>query len=145
MHLVIDEDTAVQLTEPLRHLLLGHEVVHVSGLGWKGKKDFRVLRDAKAAGFHALITRDRSQLDDPRECTAIKKSGLHHIRYAQRTGGMRGLALAMGAVIAAMPMVMEELEEADGQRLVQITGIDPRNRFRATDPRREAPSVYWPR
>jgi hypothetical protein len=95
MRLLIDEDTAVQLIEPLRHVLFGHDVTHVSGLSWKGKKDLRVLPDAKNAGFHALITKDRAQLNDPRECAAIKKSGLHHIRYAQRVEGMRGLALAI--------------------------------------------------
>jgi PIN like domain len=107
----------VQFVEPLRHVLLGHEVVHVSGLSWKGKKDLRVLPDARGAGFHALITRDRAQFNDPRECDAIKKSGLHHIRYAQRQEGMRGLALAIGAVIAAMPMVVQDLENASGQGL----------------------------
>jgi hypothetical protein len=61
-----------------------------------------------------LITRDRAQFSDPRECDAIKKSGLHHVRYAQRPGS-RGLALALGAIIAAMPMVMEELETATAQ------------------------------
>lgn len=59
MRLLIDEDTAVQLIEPLRHVLFGHDVMHVSGLSWKGKKDLRVLPDAKNAGFHALITKDR--------------------------------------------------------------------------------------
>jgi hypothetical protein len=88
-------------------------------LSWKGKKDFRVLPDAKNAGFHALITRDRAQFNDPRECDAIKKSGLHHIRYAQRQEGMRGLALAIGAIIAAMPMVIPEIEGSSGQRLVR--------------------------
>jgi PIN domain-containing protein len=101
MRLLIDEDTAVQIIEPLRHVLLGHEVAHVFELSWKGKKDLRVLPDAKTAGFHALITRDRAQFNDPRECDAIKKSGLHHIRYAQRQEGMRGLALAIGAIICS--------------------------------------------
>jgi hypothetical protein len=67
-------------------------------------------------------------------CAAIKKSGLHHIRYAQRQEGMRGLALAIGAVIAAMPMVIQELEGASSQR-VQIASIEPRRRFEITDPR----------
>jgi hypothetical protein len=92
----------------------------------------------------ALITRDRAQFSDPRECDAIKKSGLHHIRYAQRQEGMRGLALAVGAIIAAMPMVMQELEAANGQRLVQIANIEPRRRFEITDPQRNPPSAYWP-
>ena len=46
------------------------------------------------------------------------------VRYAQRQGA-RGLALALGAIIAAMPMVMEELAIAAGQRLVQIVSIEP--------------------
>ena len=106
-----------------------------------------MLPDAKNAGYHILITKDRSQLSDPRECDEIKKSGLHHVRYEQRVDGARGLALALGAIIAAMPMVMQELEIADGQRLVRIVTLDarPRSRFEVTDPQRNPPSVYWPR
>jgi hypothetical protein len=144
MRLLIDEDTAVQVVEPLRHVLLGHVVAHISDLSWKGKKDLRVLPDARDAGYHVLITRDRAQFSDPRECDAIKKSGLHHVRYAKRLGS-RGLALALGSIIAAMPMVMEELEIASGQRLVQIVSIESRRRFEITDPRRTPPSPYWPR
>jgi hypothetical protein len=145
MRILVDEDTAVQLTGPLRHVLPRHEVTHVSGISWKGKKDRQVLPDARKAGYDVLITRDRAQLSDPRECDAIKKSGLHHVRYTQRLSGMRGLALAVGSIIAAMPMVMEELMEADGQRLVEISAIDPRRRYTALDPQRTSPSPYWPR
>lgn len=69
MNLLIDEDTAVQLVEPLRHVLVGHEVAHISGLSWKGKKDRQVLPDARRAGYHALITRDRAQFSDPGNAT----------------------------------------------------------------------------
>lgn len=147
MRVLIDEDTAVQLLEPLRRILIDHEIAHVSSIAWKGKKDRNVFPDAKNAGYHVLITKDRGQLSDPRECDAIKKSRLHHVRYEQRINGARGLALALGAVIAAMPMVMQELENASGQRLVRITSLDPRprSRFELTDPQRDPPSVYWPR
>lgn len=145
MRILVDEDTAVQVIEPLRHLLLAHDIDHVSGISWKGKKDRQVLPDARTAGYHVLITRDRAQLSDPRECDEIKKSGLHHVRYTQNVQGTRGLALAVGAIIAAMPMVVEQLAEADSQRLVKITSIDPRGRFEVIDPRRTAPSPYWPR
>ena len=147
MRVLIDEDTAVQLLEPLRHLLLKHQVDHVSGIRWKGKKDRNVLPDAKRAGYHVIITRDRSQLTDPDECDLIKRSGLHHVRYEQRVQGAYGLALAVGAVIAAMPMVMQDLEKADGQRLVRISALsaDPHRRYTITDPRKDPPSKYWPR
>jgi PIN like domain len=145
MRILIDEDTAVQLIGPLQHVLISHEVKHIYDLNWKGKKDRNVLPDAKNAGYHILITKDHAQLNDPRECDAIKKSGLHHVRYEQRIEGARGLALALGAIIAAMPMVMQELENADSQRLVRITSLDqrPKSRFEVTDPRRNPPSAYW--
>jgi hypothetical protein len=144
MRVLIDEDTAVQLVDPLSHVLVGHDVTHIAHLSWKGKKDRQVLPDAKGAGFHVIITRDRAQLSDPAECDAIKKSGLHHVRYRQGQG-TRGLALALAAVIAAMPMAIEELVKAKSQRLVLVSSIDPRRRFEITDPRVTAPSPYWPR
>ena len=48
MRLLVDEDTAVQVLEPLRHVLLGHQVDHVSGVSWKGKKDRQVLPEQSA-------------------------------------------------------------------------------------------------
>ncbi len=147
MHVLIDEDTAVQLLGPLAHLLPRHQVDHVTTIGWAGKKDRGVLADAKAGGYDVFLTRDRNQLSDPRECDAIKRSGLHHIRYRQRQEGAYGLGLALGAIIAAMPKVMEDLDQASSQRLVRITALDPAasRRFDITDPRREPPSPYWPR
>lgn len=98
MRVLIDEDTAVQLLEPLQHLLPRHTVNHVGMIRWKGKKDRSVLNDARNAGYDAFITRDRNQFSDPAECAAIKKSQLHHIRYAQRREGMAGLGLALAVV-----------------------------------------------
>lgn len=144
MRVLIDEDTAVQVIEPLRHLLIRHQVDHVSKIKWNGKKDRSVLPDAKKAGYDVIITRDRNQLMDPDECDAIKRSGLHHVRYAQRREGMEGLGLALGAIIAAMPMVMAALEQANGQQLVHIAGLDPNRRFEMTDPKKDPPR-YWRR
>jgi hypothetical protein len=56
---------------------------------------------------------------------------------------MVGLGLALGAVIAAMPMVIEELKQADSQRLVHIVGLEPSRRYEMTDPATKPP-VYWP-
>lgn len=57
MRVLIDEDTAVQLLEPLRHVLHRHQVDHISTIRWKGKKDLHVLPDAKQAGYDVIITR----------------------------------------------------------------------------------------
>ena len=144
MRVLVDEDTAVQVVEPLRKVLAGHEVDHVYDRHWGGKKDRFVLRDADRAGYHVFITRDGHQLSDPDECDAIRESELHHVRYEQK-GGTYGLALALAAIIAAMPKVMEDLEGADGQRLVRIIGLNPaKKRHQITDPKK-VPPPYWGR
>ena len=56
--------------------------------------------------------------------------------------GIEGLARAAGAIVAAMPAVVRHLEQCDGQRLVLIKAIDPRDRFVSVDPRRNPPH-YW--
>jgi hypothetical protein len=121
MRLLLDEDVPVQLLEPLRHLLPGHQVDHTERLGWKGKKDRFLLPDARRRGYDALLTNDSAQLDSIEECRAIRDSEMHHLRYHQDTRrGTDGLALAMAAVMAAIRQVVRELEDANGQRLVEI-------------------------
>jgi predicted nuclease of predicted toxin-antitoxin system len=146
MRLLLDEDVPVQLLDPLKHLLKGHDVDHVQDLGWKGKKDRHMLLDARQKKYDALLTNDRSQLADVKECRFIKQSGLHHIRYSQDTAGragIDGLALAIASVVATIRAIMRELEHADGQRLVEIHAIPKAKRYAMTDPRSDPPP-YWP-
>lgn len=144
MRLLLDEDVPVQLVEPLRRMLPGHQVDHTAELGWKGKKDSFLLPDAAKRGYDLLLTNDSAQLDSVEECRAIRDSGLHHVRYHQDTRrGIDGLSSAMGAVLAAIRQVARELEQADGQRLVEIQSISPGKRHRTVDPRRDPPP-YWP-
>lgn len=143
MRVLLDEDVPVQVLEPLKRVLRGHEVRHLNDLGWKNKKDVFVLHDAAAKGFDVLVTNDAAQLDDPDETDAIKKSGLHHVRYSQRPDlGLHGLALALGAIVSAMPPLIVELGRVTGQRLVRINALDPGRRFEVTDPKRSPPK-YW--
>lgn len=146
MKILCDQDVPVPVVEPLRHLLIRdrHVVHHVSELGWAGKKDRPLLMDAKRRKYDALLTNDSSQLEDADETSAIKRSGLHHIRYTHKQTGLVGLGLAMGAILAAMPPIVLELERAGGQRLVRIAAVSPHGRFELVDPRRKPPR-YWPR
>lgn len=148
MKVLLDEDVPKPLLPALQRILAGHDVVHVDDLHWKSKKDLRLMPDAAGRGFDAILTNDSKQLDDAEECRAIRDSGLHHIRYRQRTGrgesgGMNGLALAMGAILAAMRQVMRDLEQADRQRLVLIHEIRNERRHDTTNPRTDPPA-YWP-
>lgn len=142
MRILLDADTPAQMLLVLRHVLQKHQVDHVHDKGWSSKKDVVLLRDAAAAGYDVFVTNDWNQLDDPSETDAVRKSGLHHVRYNQRRVGLKGLALAIGAVVAAMPYIVEFLGDADGQRLIRVTGLDQNGRFDAVDPRRDPPR-YW--
>jgi hypothetical protein len=146
MRILIDENVPVQMLEMLRRLLPDHEVRHVSEIKWSGKKDLALLPDAAKKGFEAFLTKDGRQLEVPSETAAIKKSGMHHIRFSHGHKGMVGLGLAMGTVIAAMPLIVRDLGEADGQQLVHIKGLNPdsKHRFDLVDPAK-APPRYWPR
>lgn len=140
MRILVDEDTAVQVVDALRHLLSGHQVDHITQLNCSGNKDRCVLRDAASTGYDVFITKDRNQLNDPDELAAIKKSKLHHVRYSQHHPGLPGFALALGSILAAMTAVIAELERADTQRLVHITAVDPRHWFEIIDPATQAPN-----
>jgi hypothetical protein len=109
---------------------------------WKvGRPD---LHGCPKTRLHVVLTQDKSQLDDPEHCTAIKRSGLHRIAFSQGSG-LRGLAVAMESVLTSIVDVVSELEQADGQRLVHIDGLGPtRKRHRTADPSRKPPKD-WPR
>jgi PIN like domain len=143
MRVLLDEDVPGQVTDILTHLLPGHSVAHVHGIRWSGKKDLFLFRDATGR-FDAILTNNYKQFEDPDETARIKKSGLHHVSYGQKARGLKGLALAIGAIVASTPSIVEDLAVADGQRLVTISDLDPSRRYRLIDPRRDPPK-YWPR
>ena len=145
MQVLLDEDVPVQLLEPLRHLTRRrHTIDHVTAVRLQGRKDVPLFKLARQQGYEAIVTADLAQLDDPKETAAIARSQMHHIRYAQRPG-LRGLAYALGALVAALPGVLDELEVEPGQRLVKITGLDPKQRRHEIIDPATNPPAYWPR
>lgn len=142
MRILLDEDVPVQCVDPLVHLLPRHIVEHVHLLNWKGKKDHALFADAKQRGVDILLTNDAMQLQDPGHIRILKKSGLHHVRYTQRVTQRVGLGLAMGAIIGAMPLVVEELTGVVEQRLVRITQLARTGRIEVVNPRTDPPA-YW--
>jgi 1-aminocyclopropane-1-carboxylate deaminase/D-cysteine desulfhydrase-like pyridoxal-dependent ACC family enzyme len=143
MQVLLDEDVPIQVLEILRVVLKQHDFKHVQELGWKGKKDTFLITEAKEKGYDVLLTNNRKQLSNPDECAAIKRSGIHHVIYDQGSG-LSGLGLAVAAIIATMPALLEELADESEQRLVRIHRLQTRRRFDVTDPRKNPPT-YWPR
>lgn len=145
MRVLLDEDVPIQLLEPLRRLIRPeHTAEHVTLVSLQGRKDIPLLNTARQQGYEVFVTADLAQMSDPGEIAAIASSDLHHVRFAQKPG-RRGLALALAGLIAALPDLLDELEGVQGQRLVRIVGLDPRQRrYQITDPSVDPPA-YWPR
>ena len=104
MRLLIDEDTAVQLIEPLRHVLLGHEVAHISDLSWKGKKDLRVLPDAKGCRIPRMSPPEHDNGRD--QGRQLVRSVIKNFNYPGRAVVLRRYASCVS-----------------GQRYRQLTGL----------------------
>ncbi|WP_433164459.1 hypothetical protein [Kribbella sp. CA-247076] len=148
MKLLLDEDVPEPLLPLTSHLLRrpgpGHVVEHIASLGWKGKKDRSLYRDAAERKFDAILTNDIRQLVNPDECKAIQKSGLHYISY-ELDDGLDGLALASAAICAAIRPVMAELSSVSTQRVVRIHRVArARRRYDISNPATDPPSKYWP-
>lgn len=74
MRILLDEGLPVQLLDPLRRNR-GHEFAHVDGVGWKGKRDTNLFKDAAAKGYDAIVALDLDQLVDPEEWRALRDAG----------------------------------------------------------------------
>jgi predicted nuclease of predicted toxin-antitoxin system len=58
MRILLDEN----IPRPLRGILTGHDVRTVPEMGWAAYTNGRLLNEAEAAGFDAIITSDRNFL-----------------------------------------------------------------------------------
>jgi hypothetical protein len=143
MKVLLDEDVPVPLIKLMQHILREHVVHHISEIGWKGKSDVHLYKDARARGYDVMVTNNIRQLNDPDECDAIKKSGKHVVLYNMDIG-LQGLALASGAICAAIRPVVEDLARRERQHLVRITGLAAgKKRYAISDPAQHPPSPYW--
>jgi hypothetical protein len=145
LQILVDEGMPMQILGPLR-ANRGHQFDHINDLRWKGRLDQPLFRDASTHGYNALLTLDVNQLSDADEWRALRRSGLHHISLQQgRTvRGLKGLARVMASVVVAMPYVLDDLEEADGQRIVELTLLSAARRHELFDPVKERNRYpYW--
>ncbi|MFD0883018.1 hypothetical protein ACFQ08_00340 [Streptosporangium algeriense] len=146
MRLLLDENVSRPLHQAIKAFILNHEIVHLLDLDrWSGTKDESLYPRAADEGFHAVLTNDARQMQRSREVAAIAASGLHRIEYPHRHPGLAGVGLAIATVAAGLPVALELLTEAEGQRLVTLRGIDPMpaSRLRVVDPA-VSPPKHWP-
>jgi PIN like domain len=145
--LLLDENVPAPITSTVKTLLRrSHDVQHVIDLpGWGGTKDLHLYGKAKDAGYEVVVTNDAKQMNRKLEVEAIAKSGLHRVQYPHKQDRLTGLGLAMAAVCAALPSVLQELAATDGQRLVTLKGLDPGrdHRYGVRNPAIDPPK-FWP-
>lgn len=144
MKLLLDEDVPLPLLALLQHILSEHQVDHVYTLRWNGKQDRDLYRDARRRQYDAVVTNNLRQLNDPDECLAIQRSGVHLILY-ETLDGLTGLALASAAICASIRPLVGQLVARERQHVGRITSISPTvQRFTLIDPALDPPSPYWP-
>ncbi|MBN6056498.1 hypothetical protein JYK22_31510, partial [Nonomuraea sp. RK-328] len=120
--------------------------VHLLELGgWSGTRDESLYPRAADKGFDVILTNDGRQMQRPREVAAIAASGVHRIEYPHKHPGLMGIGIAIATVSAGLPRALTLLEEAAGQRLITLRGVDPTpaNRLHLVDPA-VSPPKFWP-
>lgn len=144
MKILLDENVPVQLIEPLKWLLRGHRISHANET-WKGIKDEQLYDKARRSGYELVITVDGNQLLNDRICKAIHRSGVHCAFLDVGRSSLDDLAAASAALVHCARDITNLLEDAEGQRIITIQRLGERSLFTVYDPRKEAPSPYWPR
>jgi hypothetical protein len=145
VRLLVDEGVPVQVLEPLRRNI-GHEFDHVYDVKWGGRHDVPLFRSAERRGYDGIIVLDVDQLVEPAEWRALRRSGIHHVslRQGRTVRGRTGVARVLASLIVAMPYVLEDLDAADSQRIVEISLLSANARHESFDPRRERSRYpYW--
>jgi hypothetical protein len=136
VRLLLDENVPAPMTSTVKTLLRrSHDVQHVIDVaGWSGTKDLQLYAKAQEAGFEVVVTNDAKQMNRKTEVEAIARSGLHRVQYPHRQNGLARLGLAMATLCAALSSVLQELADADGQRLVTLRAIEPWTRPQVRGP-----------
>ncbi|HEY2141813.1 MAG TPA: hypothetical protein VGG98_07120 [Solirubrobacteraceae bacterium] len=145
MRVLVDEGMPIQVIDPLC-LNKGHQFDHVNDLGWKGKKDVLLFRDAASKGYQAVLTLDVAQLESVEESRALRRSKLHHIGIQQGRSaqGIRGMARVIASVVTSMPYVLDDLTKVEGQRVIALSLLSATRRHEVFDPKIDiARFPYW--
>ena len=101
MRALLDEQVPVDLAELITASDPAHEVDTVTGMGWNGFKNGRLLSEMRAAGFAALVTIDRRMEYQQN----IAQSGIGLVVLHTYRARLRELAPLAPAIAAALGTV----------------------------------------
>lgn len=113
MLVLIDESLPRQLVAELT----GHDVRTVSSMGWRGKRNGELLRQAVGSGFGALITADRNL-----------EFQQHIPRYALGVIVLMVPTTKLEDVLPFAPNILEALKQVEPGRVFHIGANTRRGR-----------------
>lgn len=110
MKFFLDHNLSPQLIKPILAIHPKHTVRSALEERLTTTDDIPLFAELVRRRFEAIITRDRNQLAEPAERTALGSSGLHWLGVKDtHTRGLLGIALDTAAITIGLTMVLPEL------------------------------------
>lgn len=122
MKFYLDENFPPDLLDTIRLIYDDHEFASWEDEGLSGATDVELFATLPDRGFDALLTRDRRQLENVDERTALVASGLGWIGLKENSlKGREKLAITAASLVAGLLHVIEAMNEGD--RTFQIYNV----------------------
>lgn len=125
MKFLIDENEMLGILQPLQAIYPAHTFEHVVNTPLASLQDVPLFHAMAEAGYAALITQDRAQIEDNLdEVEALLELGIHWIGRKQlHVPGRRGIALAIASHVAAMPQLLDQMSAATEPMMLRVLNV----------------------
>ena len=112
MKVYLDENLPPFLAQPLSVVYADHTFSTWHDEGLQGVEDIPLYTALRERGFHAIVTRDRAQLKDSSERSAVAASGLRWVGVAdKRLQGLEQITITVSTLIAGMRFVFDHVPD----------------------------------
>ena len=110
MRFFLDNNLSHRLTAPVAALLPDHTCCCARDEGLTAVDDVPLFAELRSRKFDAIITRDRRQLSNDEERSALVESGLHWLGTKDtQVGGLKGISLDCASITVGLAIVLPEL------------------------------------
>ena len=132
MKFYLDENFPPDLVHPLRRIYSEHEFAAWTEEGLASTLDLDLFPELVSRGFDAIITRDRQQLKNPEERSALLDAGLRWVGLRDtKLGGLAMISITAASLIAGLRFVINhEVETVEYSYLINNVPHEARQRLR---------------
>lgn len=111
MKFLLDENETPAFLNTLKFIYPNHVFDYAPEVFGSGALDLDLIPGMRELGYHALITRDSNQLNDPRERHALIANRIHWIGHKSiQATGQTMVSMLTAAYIAAFPHIVGALD-----------------------------------